>query len=99
MRAKPHDGALAEILLDLRQRSFEGLLLVHSVSLDDSEVRCLHRRHPMAAVAGRQLVNDMYPICSQLSRVNRVWISCARGKPTREVVTGAYSVIPPPPRG
>ena len=47
VRAELHDGALAELLLDVGERGIQRLMLVHLVPLDDPELRCGHGRFPL----------------------------------------------------
>ena len=63
--AEPHDGALAEMLLDVGQCSIERLLLVHGVSLDDTEVRRVHGS-PYGRSCGPAIDAPSYMICSHV---------------------------------
>ena len=53
-RSEPHDRALAEAALDLRQRGFERLLLVHAASFGEVQNLTGHASYPTVAERGNR---------------------------------------------
>src|SRR5580704_13411390 len=86
--AEPHDRALAEIALDLRERGIKGLRFIHGRSFDDAK-RCTHvlsslwlgfgghgsaARFPASplAIGDGRSVHDMFFVRNMFSKVS--WV-------------------------